>query len=182
MARSKFNKSRAVGGTRRVASLPCGKLIKQPPKQMKAYVQVHQKRCELCKSKDLSSIWKKPVSKTPSHNNFHGGYGSYGISGGQTMTAVNSETGEEMEVCRPVGMSPEQLYEGMKDKTLIDVVAKEQVKEMLKEDEEIQEAVGKLTEEEFKEVAVALKELGLCQELGITDDEFMKLMIDRKIF
>ena len=168
MARSKFNKSRAVGGTRRVASLPCGKLIKQPPKQMKAYVQVHQKRCELCRSKDLSSLWKRPVSKSPSHNNFKGGYGSYGASGGQTMTAINSETGQEMEVCRPVGMSPEQLYEGMRDKTLLDVISEEQVK------------VG--ANEEFKEVAIALKELGLCQELGMTDDEFMKLMIDKKIF
>jgi hypothetical protein len=167
MARSKFNKSRAVGGTRRVASLPCGKLIKQPPKQIKAFVQVHQKRCELCNSKDLSFIWKKPLSKTPTHNNFHGGYGSYGISGGQTMTAFNSETGEEIEVCRPVGMSPEQIYQGMRDHTLMDVVAEE---------------LPAGTEEEFKEVAIALKELGLCQELGITDDEFLKLMIDRNIF
>ena len=40
MGRSKFNKSRAVGGTRRVASMPCGKLIKQPPKQMENMVEI----------------------------------------------------------------------------------------------------------------------------------------------
>ena len=56
----------------------------------------------------------------------------------------------------------------MRDKTLLDVISEEQVK------------VG--ANEEFKEVAIALKELGLCQELGMTDDEFMKLMIDKKIF
>ena len=115
MGRSKFNKSITTGGTRRVAHLPCGKCIKQNIKRIKGVVQVHQKRCEVCKNKDLSSLWKRPARKDCHHSDFSGGVGQFGKSGGRMMTAMNSETGEEFDIERPDDVTPQQIYETMRD-------------------------------------------------------------------
>lgn len=109
MGRSKFNKSIHTGGTRRVAYLPCGKCIKENVKRIKGVVQVHQKRCEVCKEKDLSSLWKRPVSKDCHHADFSGGVGRYGRSGGRMMTAINSETGEETQIERPEDVTSQEI-------------------------------------------------------------------------
>lgn len=165
MGRSKFNKSVTIGGTRRVAHLPCGKCIKENVKRIKGIVQVHQKRCEICKSKDLSLLWKREVSKTPHHADFSGGLGRYGRSGGRMMTAINTETGEEVEIERPEDVTPQQVYEAMREiaEENVEFVTEDRLTELSQQEgmiverfdannvpDEFLESIG-LTREEFNQ-------------------------------
>ena len=163
MGRGKSSKSRSVGGQRRVARLPCGKVIKEPVQRIKSFIQVHQKRCDVCAGMDLSSMWKSPV-KDPSHADFRGGMNEYGGGGGNTMTALDTETGEEVEMCRPVGMSPEEVYEGMKSVTFKTMDEMEELSQ--KDDVEVTSFDG-ITPE-------------LLEQLGMTEDELIEKLQDKQ--
>ena len=63
----------------------------------------------------MSSLWKRPARKDCHHSDFSGGVGQFGKSGGRMMTAMNSETGEEFDIERPDDVTPQQIYETMRD-------------------------------------------------------------------
>ena len=163
MGRGKSSKSHSVGGQRRVVRLPCGKVIKEPVQRIKSFIQVHQKRCDLCANSDLSSMWKAPVTD-PSHADFRGGMNEYGRGGGNTMTTLNTETGEQMEMCRPVGMSPNDLYECL---NTVKVITMDEVEELSqKEGVEVKSFDG-ITPE-------------LLEQLGMTEDELIEKLQDKQ--
>lgn len=163
MGRGKSSKSHSVGGQRRVARLPCGKVIKEPVQRIRSFIQVHQKRCRVCANSDLSSMWKAPV-KDPSHADFRGGMNEYGRGGGNTMTALDTETGEEVEMCRPVGMSPEEVYEGMKN---VKVVTMDEVEELSQKDDVEVKSFNGITPE-------------LLEQLGMTRGELIEKLQDKQ--
>ena len=165
MGRGKSSKSQSVGGMRRVARLPCGKVIKEPVQRIRSFIQVHQKRCDVCANKDLSSMWKAPI-KDPSHADFHGGINHYGGGGGNTMTALDTETGQEFEMCRPVGMSPEDVYEGMREKSVTFKTMDEMEELSQKDDVEVTSFDG-ITPE-------------LLEQLGMTEDELIEKLQDKQ--
>ena len=166
MGRGKSSKSHSVGGLRRVARLPCGKVIKEPVQRIRSFIQVHQKRCDVCANKDLSSMWKAPI-KDPSHADFHGGINHYGGGGGNTMTALDTETGVEVEMCRPVGMSPEEVYEGMKSDATFKVLTMDEIAELSQKDDVEVKSYNGITPE-------------LLEELGMTEDELIEKLEEVK--